>query len=181
MEGAPGSIRWLNMPLDDKAGWDGYLKHRPMHVPATVEIGVSTARGVAGPTSNFVYAVAADADADFVYNMAKWMHRSYDAYKNTHPLAARMSLQLFRGYLDRTPVPVHEGTVRYLREIGQWSDADDVWNAKAIKQMDAWIAARRAALAEAAANKVKIDFKNPAFVEIVNKHIGPLEVFRSRL
>ena len=181
MEGAPGSIRWLSMPLDDKAGWDGYLKHRPMHVPATIEIGVSTARGVAGPTSNFVYAVAADADADFVYNMAKWLHRSYDAYKDAHPLAARMSLKLFRGYLDRTPIPVHEGTIRYLREIGQWSDADDVWNAKAVAQMDAWIAARRAALAEAAANKVEINFQNPAFVEIVNKHIGPLEVFRSRL
>ena len=72
-----------------------------------------------GVTSNFVYSVPADADAEFVYNMAKWLNESHDAYKGTHPLAARMSLELFRGYLDRTPLPVHEGTVRYLREIGQ--------------------------------------------------------------
>ena len=181
MEGAPGGIRWLPMPLDDKEGWKGYLTHRPMHVPAAMEIGVSTARGVHGATSNFVYSVTADADVDFVYNLAKWMHRSFDAYKDTHPLAARMSLALFRNYLDRTPIPVHEGTIRYLREIGQWTAADDAWNAKAVAQMNTWIAARKAALAEAAEKKVEINFENPAFVEIVKKHTGTLEVFRSRL
>ncbi|MEC9344698.1 MAG: TAXI family TRAP transporter solute-binding subunit [Pseudomonadota bacterium] len=181
MEGAPGSIRWLGMPLDDAAGWDRYLSHRPMHIPAETELGVATARGVPGPTSNFVYTVTADADADFVYNMAKWMHKSYDAYKDTHPLAARMSMTQFRKYLDRTPIPVHEGTVRYLREIGQWTEADDAWNTKAIDLMAKWNAARKAAINEAREKKVELDFKNPEFIALLEKHTAGLEVFRSRL
>ncbi|MAS42715.1 MAG: hypothetical protein CML46_13165 [Rhodobacteraceae bacterium] len=181
MEGAPGSIRWLPMSLDNKEGWAGYLEHRPMLVPSTMSLGVKTAQGVDGVTSNFVYSVPADADAEFVYNMAKWLNESHDAYKGTHPLAARMSLELFRGYLDRTPLPVHEGTVRYLREIGQWTDEDDVWNQAAIEKMDAWMEAREAAMAEAQEQGVRPDFQDEAFLAIIEKHTKDLEGFRSRL
>ena len=181
MEGAPGSIRWLPMTLENKEGWDGYLAHRPMLVPSKMTMGVKTAHGVDGVTSNFIYAAPADADADFVYNMVKWLVESHDAYKGTHPLAARMSLELTRGYLDRSPIPLHEGAVRYLREIGQWSDADDVWNQAAIKKMDGWIEARKAALAEAQEKGIRPDFQDEEFLGLIEKHTEGLEGFRSRL
>lgn len=181
MEGAPGGIRWLSMPAEDTKAWDGYLSFRPDIVPAKIELGVSTARGVGGLTSNFVYVVPVDADEAFVYNMAKWFHTSYDAYKGSHPLSARMSLELFRGYLDRSPFPVHPGTVKYLREIGAWTDADDTWNKEAIEKMDKWIAARKAALAQAKADGVKVDFQDEAFMKIFREHTKGLEVFRTRL
>ncbi len=181
MEGAPGSIRWLNMDHDNTDGWSGWLSIRPMHVPAEISLGVSTARGVQGLTSNFVYATMADKDVDFVYNLVKWLHENHDEYKDTHPLAARMSIDLLRGYLDRTPMPVHEGTVKYLREIGKWSDADDEWNNAAIAKMDAWMDARRAALAEARQAGVTIDHRNEDFLAIMRKHTDGLEIFKTRL
>jgi len=181
MEGAPGSIRWLSLENDNQEGWDGYLNYRPMLIPTEIDLGVSTAQGVGGATSNFLYVVPADADTDFAYNMAKWFHESFDAYKGTHPMAARMSLELFRGYLDRSPLPVHEGTVKYLREIGAWTEQDDAWNNAAIKKMDRWIAARKAALAEAREKDVEIRFENQAFLDIIAKHTEGLEGFRSRL
>lgn len=181
MEGAPGGIRWLDMPIERKEGWDGYLTHRPMLVPTTIDLGVATARGVGGVTSNFVYAVPADADADFAYNMAKWLHQSFDAYRSSHALAERMSLAHFRAYLDRTPLPIHEGTVRYLREIGAWTEADDVWNDAAIAKADRWVAARTAALAEARETRVEINFENEAFLAILARHAEGLEGFRSRI
>lgn len=181
MEGAPGSIRWLSMDPENTQGWDGYLTYRPMLIPTEISLGVKTAQGVGGVTSNFLYAVPATADVDFAYNMAKWMHQSFDAYKDTHALAARMSIELFRGYLDRTPLPVHEGTVKYLREIGQWSDADDTWNDAAIAQMDSWIAARQTAMKEAMEQGVEINFENQAFLDILAKHTDGLTGFRSRL
>ncbi|EAQ04990.1 hypothetical protein OB2597_06890 [Pseudooceanicola batsensis HTCC2597] len=181
MEGAPGSIRWLSLDPDNSEGWDGYLEHRPMLIPTEITLGVSTAQGVGGVTSNFLYAVPADADTDFAYNMAKWLHESHDAYADTHPLAKRMSLELFRGYLDRTPLPVHEGTVKYLREIGEWTDADDQWNDAAIEKMDAWLSARQEAMAEARDQGVEIQFENQEFLDILNKHTEGLEGFRSRL
>ena len=181
MEGAPGGIRWLSMDPDNKEGWDGYLTYRPMLIPTEISLGVQTAQGVGGVTSNFLYAVPASADVDFAYNMAKWLHTSFDAYKDTHALAARMSLDLFRSYLDRTPLPVHEGTVKYLREIGAWTEEDDAWNDAAIEKMDRWIAAREAAMTEAMEQGVEMDFENQAYLDIIAKHTEGLEGFRSRL
>ena len=181
MEGAPGGIRWIGMPIEDTAAWERYLEVRPDAIPGTIELGVSTARGVPGAISNFLYSASPDLDEDLVYNLVKWLHTSYDSYKVTHPLSTRMSLDIFRGYLDRTPYPVHPGTIKYLREIDAWSDADDQSNAAAIARMDQWIAARQVALDEAAKAKVKPDFQDPAFMEIFKKHTDGLEIFRSRL
>lgn len=181
MEGAPGGIRWLEMPLENKEAWDRFLKYRPMLIPTKIDLGVATAKGVAGITSNFVYTVPASANVDFVYNMAKWMHKSFDAYKGTHPLAARMALDKFREYLDRSPLPVHDGTVKYLREIGAWTEKDDVWNKKATAQMESWVKARKTVMDEARKAGVKIDFKDEAFLAIHKKHTEGLEGFKTRL
>lgn len=181
MEGAPGSIRWLPLPAADADGWTRLLAVRPMWVPSEISFGVRTARGVEGATSNIVYAVTADADEDFAYNMAKWMHESYDSYKSTHPISTRMSLDLFRDYLDRTSMPVHPGTIRYLREIGAWTAEDDVWNRNAVARMDAWVAARQAALDEARDKGVRADHDSEAYLEILRKHTEGLEGFTSRL
>lgn len=181
MEGAPGGIRWLDLPMDNTEGWAAYLGDRPMLVPTEITFGVKTAHGVEGATSNFLYAVPADADEDLAYNLVKWMHESFDDYKDTHPLASRMSLEQFRAYLDRTPLPVHPGTVKYLKEIGEWSEEDEANNQKAIETMDIWIAARQAALDEARENRVTPDFQNEEYLEIFNKHTEGLEGLRSRL
>lgn len=181
MEGAPGGIRWLDMDQDNKEAWDAYLEHRPMTVPVTINMGVSSARGVDGLTSNFLYSVPADADDEFAYDMAKWFHQAYDDYKGSHPLSTRMSIDVFREYLDTSPLPVHEGTVRYLKEIGEWTEEDDAWNQEAIEKMDAWIAAREAALAEAREKRIKPNQDNDEYMEIFEKHTEGLEGFRTRL
>lgn len=181
IEAAPGSVRWLGMPASNKAGWEAFLDVRPMLIPAEIEIGVSSARGVESANSNYIYSVLPDADIDLVYNLAKWMHNSFDTYSGTHPLSARMSLGIFRSYLDKTPMPVHEGTIKYLREVGEWTEADDEWNSAAIKKMDSWVEARKAALAEAREKGVEVKFNNQAFLDILAQHTKDLEVFRSRL
>ncbi|HDZ55197.1 MAG TPA: TAXI family TRAP transporter solute-binding subunit [Pseudomonas xinjiangensis] len=181
MEGAPGGIRWLPMDLDNAQAWAGFLEHRPMVVPGTINMGVSSAKGVDGLASNFLYAAPADVDEEFAYRMAKWFHQSFDQYKGSHPLSTRMSLDVFREYLDRSPLPVHEGTVRYLKEINVWTEEDEQWNQEAIQKMDSWVAARKAALAEAQASGIKPNANDEQFMAIVQKHTQGLEGFRTRL
>ncbi|MFL1404519.1 TAXI family TRAP transporter solute-binding subunit [Marinobacter sp. M1N3S26] len=181
MEGAPGGIRWLNMDQDNKEAWSGYLEHRPMIVPTEISMGVSSAKGVDGLASNFLYAVPADAEEEFVYNMAKWFHQGFPDYKGTHALATRMDVKVFRDYLDRSPLPVHEGTVRYLKEIDVWTEEDEARNNEAIAKMDKWIEARKAALAEARDKRVTPDYNDEEFMAIFEKHTEGLEGFRSRL
>lgn len=181
MEGAPGGIRWLEMDIDDQESWARFLEHSPMSIPATINFGVSSAKGVGGLTSNFIYAVPADADADFAYAMAKWFHQSYDDYKGTHGLATRMQMDVFRTFLDRSSIPVHEGTVRYLKEIGQWSEADEAANQASIEKMDRWISAREAAMEEARDQRIVPDPDSEEYMAIFNKHTEGLEGFSSRL
>lgn len=181
MEGAPGGIRWLPLDMDDTEAWNRFLDFRPMSIPTEISLGVESARGIDGATSNFLFSVPADADEELVYNLARFFHDSFDDFVDTHPISARMSLEQFRAYLDHSPLPVHEGTIRLLRELGAWTEEDDAWNAEAIERMDAWIAARTAALEEARANRVRPDPDSAEFREILDRHTEGLAVLRSRL
>lgn len=181
MEGAPGGIRWLSMDLNNKEAWERFLGERPMAVPVTINMGVASARGVDGLASNFLYAARADVDEAFAYTLAKWFHLSFDRYRGSHPLSSRMSIKVFRDYLDRSPLPVHEGTVRYLREIGAWTEEDDQWNQEAIEKMDMWIAARQAALDEAEESGIRPNVRDERFLAIMNRHTEGLDSFRTRL
>ncbi len=181
MEGHPRGIRWLDQPLDDTEAWAGWLSVRPAHVPATIDMGVSTARGTDGLVSNFLYWATPDTDEDLIYNLAKWFHQSHDAYKETHALAARMSLEHFRNYLNGSPLPVHDGTVRYLREIGAWTEEDDEWNEAAKEQVDRWLEARRKGMEEARSAGVRPHWEDENFQRIMRKHTEGLEIFRTRL
>ena len=37
--------------------------------------------------------------------------------------------------------PLHEGAIRYLQEIGQWTDEQQAWNDAAVAEIEALIAA----------------------------------------
>jgi len=181
MEGAPGGIRWLNMDVDNKEGWEGFLQYSPMSIPATIQFGVKTAVGVDGLTSNFIYATRPEMDADAVYALVKWMHESYDDYKGSHPLATRMSLDMTLSYMKSSPIPLHEGTVRYLKEIGEWSDEDEQLRQEAIEHMDQWVEARKAVMEEAREKRITPAADNEEFVKLHQKHTRDLEGFKSRL
>lgn len=181
MEGAPGGIRWLNMDLDNTEAWQRFLEHSPMSLPATIPFGVKTSVGVDGLTSNFIYATRPDMDADTVYTLAKWFHENHDRYKSTHPLSARMSLEVTRSYARRSPIPLHEGTVRYLKEIGEWTEEDEKLNQEAIQHMDQWVSARKAVMDEAREKRITPSADNDEFVKLHEKHTGHLTGFSSRL
>jgi hypothetical protein len=180
MEAHPSKIRWLDVPFKDKDGWKRYLDVRPTTIPAKLTLGVPSAIGVEAVTSGFLYWARADADQEMIYRITKWFHQNHEDYKATHALNARMGVKYFREYLDYAFFPVAEGTVRYLKEIGQWSAADDKWNNEAIALMDRWVKARNAALDEAKAKGVKIHWENKEYLDILGKHTKDIPVFRLR-
>jgi TRAP transporter TAXI family solute receptor len=181
MEAHPRGLRWLNMPLADTESWQRFLEIRPMALPTTIDFGVKSAIGIESIGSAFLYFSRPDTNQEMIYRMAKWFHEAYDSYKDVHAIAPRMSVERFRSYLNHNPLPIAEGTVRYLREIGLWTDEDDKWNEEAIQLMDRWVAARNAALDEAAAKKVRVHFENQEFIDIFNKHTEGIPVFKTRI
>ena len=145
------------------------------------DFGVPSAIGVEAMTSPFIFWTRPDVDQETVYQLTKWLHERFEQYKGVHAINARMSMTHTRKFLDRSPFPVAEGTIRYLREIGQWSEADDKWNQAQIELMDRWIAARNAALAEAKSKKVKLHWENKEYLDILKKHTEGLPVFKTRM
>ena len=181
MAGHPRGIRFLSQPLDDTEAWKGWLRYRPTHVPTTINFGVPEAIGADGLSSSFNYWTRAGMDEETVYGLAKWFHEGFDAYKGVHALAPRMSIEHFRSFLNFQPMPVHPGTVRYLREIGQWTEKDDEWNSAALDLMNRWLAARKAANEEARTRSVRTHWENQEYVDIIKKKTADLPIFRTRL
>ena len=181
MEAHPKKLRWLPQPLTDKKGWKGWLAYRPTHIPTTMNWGVSSAVGVDALSSNFIYWTRPDVSQEMIYRLAKWFKENYDSYKGVHKVAERMSLEQLRSFLNFCPHPVAEGTVRYLKEIGQWTAKDDQWNEEAIKLMDRWIKARNAAIDEAKSKGVKLHWEDKGYLDILKKHAAGIPPFMARV
>lgn len=181
MEAHPQKIRWLAMPLSDTNGWNAFLQLRPTVIPSTMDFGVPSAMGVDAIASNFIYWTRPDVDQEMVYLLAKWFHERFDNYKDVHAIAKRMSLNHMRNFLNHSAFPVAEGTIRYLKEIGQWTEADDTWNNAQIALMDRWVNARNAAIKEANAKKIKIHWENQEYISLLKKHTEGIPVFKTRM
>jgi TRAP transporter TAXI family solute receptor len=181
MEAHPKKIRWLSMPLTDKEAWKRWLKIRPTSIPTTLDWGVPSALGVDALSSNYLYWSRPDLSQEMFYRLAKWFNESFESYKTVHATVGRMSLQQFRNYLNYSPFPISEGTVKYLKEIGQWKAADDKWNGEANKLMNQWVKARNAALDDAKAKGVKVDWKSKEYLNLLNKYTAGIPPFTARV
>lgn len=177
----PIGVKWLDLPLTDKEGWKRLLKYRPTAIPAEISWGVKSAVGHHGYTSNFLYWISRDADPELVYNLAKWIYTKFDTFKTADKALTRMDMKIWRAFLNYCPAPVHESTVKYLKEIGQWAAKDDVWQAKAVKQVDAFVQAYKKATAEAKSKKIKINSTNKKWTDLWGSHKKGLERLATRV
>jgi len=116
-----------------------------------------------------------------VYNLTKWIHSKFDEYKTADKALTRMDMKTWRAFLDRCPAPVHESAVKYLKEIGQWTAKDDVWQAKAISQVDAFYVAFAKATAEAKKKRIRINTTNKEWTDLWAKHSKGLERLAARV
>ena len=139
---SPRGIAYAPLMADNDAGWAGLLKVLPIMSPSDEDVAAGLAEGEIAKMAAYRYPVittTADKSADDVYAFIKALDETYDMYKDGTATMGRWSLdQSGRPAID---VPFHEGAVRYLREIGVWTDEDEAWNQKRTERMDALVAA----------------------------------------
>jgi len=104
-----------------------------------------------------------------------------DRFKEAFGTLHRARVEVFRGFLDSYSIPVAEGTVRYLKEIGQWTSGDDQWNQQAIELQNKYVEAWQAASAQAEKSGVEIDAENEKWIELWEFYTEPLDLFEMRL
>jgi TRAP transporter TAXI family solute receptor len=139
---SPRGIAYAPLEADNAAGWEALLEVLPIMGPSDEDVAAGVPEGEITKMASYRYPVittTADKSADEVYAFIKALDETYDMYKDGTAAMSRWSLDLAgKPAMD---VPFHEGAVRYLREIGIWTDEDEAWNVRRTARLDTLSAA----------------------------------------
>lgn len=125
-EATPKGLRWVPLPprSEDPAAYDRYRKIMAGYVPQKTTAGVKSSMGVNMDHAFQANHVRADEDPEFVYQLTKWLDEKHAMYKADFTHAYMMSVDNLVLFLETGALqPLHEGTIRYLKEKGKWKDA----------------------------------------------------------
>ncbi|WP_306152087.1 TAXI family TRAP transporter solute-binding subunit [Roseovarius sp. MMSF_3281] len=158
MESSSRGLDWAPMPKDNADGWEAIISVASFFAPATATQGA----GITEEDPAQIFAVRypmitvyADADADEIYNFTKALDETYDIYANATKATARWKLS--EAGVTPADAPFHPGAIRYLEEIGVWTEKDAAWNEARLDRLnavtEAWDAAVEAALDEGVSDK----------------------------
>ncbi|WP_246710162.1 TAXI family TRAP transporter solute-binding subunit [Martelella soudanensis] len=148
-EGGRG-FHWLDMSADNAEGWDRVTKRASLFQPITMTTGAGISEENPAELLGYSYpqlTTLASTDEDEVYNLLKALDQVFPDYQNTNAVMPNWNLEKS----GRTPAgaPFHPGAVKYLRERGLWTDADQAWNDQRIAEIEEtkemWAAATAAA------------------------------------
>jgi len=152
IEASPRGLQYPIMAHKDKAGWARMNKVAPFFIPfmGTEGAGMSKDKPVEGATYPYpVLMTYASANADLVYNMTRAMVELYDDYKAGAP--GNNGWALDRQRFDWV-VPLHDGAIKYFKEIGKWNANLQKHNDGLIKRQQvmaaAWDANKKSAPAD---------------------------------
>ncbi|RVU39115.1 TAXI family TRAP transporter solute-binding subunit [Hwanghaeella grinnelliae] len=139
---SPRGLIWPKIHHDDKEGIARMQAVAPFFQPNMAKVGANIDGGPAYEGAGYSYPVLvamADQDADLVYNMTKAMVELFPEYDGKAPGIGGWALdkQNFQWV-----APYHDGAIKYYKEIGKWTDADQAHNDKLIARQtalqDAW-------------------------------------------
>lgn len=147
---SPRGIHWVDLPPDNKAGWDRLAKVAPFFGPRTEPIGAGLSAEKPGRMMGYRYpvlVVRADMDANQVYQFMKALDETFDLYRGATAVMSRWRLS--QSATPPIDAPFHEGAIRYLKEKGVWTAESQAWNDRRLKRLNALRAAWTKAQAEA--------------------------------
>lgn len=181
LEGSPYGIRFLD--LDAKKYPEAAA--RLLELQPTSDFGIpvlacKSAQGVRAIRMAMFYVVSKDTSAELTYHLAKWLDENFDAYKEMHPTIRCMSTEVFRDVLDTMILPVHEGTIKYLKEKGRWTEQDDKRQAYNVELVNKYVQAYKAAIADADKKGIKVDPYNEDWMSLWGEYKKNFPIFKVR-
>jgi len=179
-EAGPRGLSWVE--LDYKKDPEGAARHVAEHPDITLAIitnGPPSALGVYGMTTMGPLLVMADKDPELIYHLLKWIDENYDLFKGNHPIAAGMTMDNVMTLAETHFIPIHEGAVRYLQEIGRWTPAAEERRQYNIDLIDTYIKDWNAALLEADKKGIEVNPKNKEWIELWYSYRDPIPVLGS--
>ncbi len=152
---SPRGLQYPTVPHADKAGWARLNKIAPFFIPFKGTEGAELSKDKPAEAATYPYPVLmsyASAETDVVYNMTRAMIELFDEYKAGAP--GNNGWALDRQRFDWV-IPVHDGAIKYFKEIGKWNANLQKHNDGLVKRQkvlaDAWAATTKSAPPDAAA------------------------------
>ncbi len=144
LENSPQGLHWLEFPEDDVEGWKRVQEITPwVSYNEYTDGGAGIEEGGTRdfPATRYPQVVTyANQSADEVYELMKYIDETYDLYKDVDPVMHNWEME--KSGRPKASAPFHEGSIRYLKEIGIWTEEDDAWNEHQIERtktlQDAW-------------------------------------------
>jgi TRAP transporter TAXI family solute receptor len=182
LEAGPYGIKWLSfdMSIDPEAAerWRDVKPLTFFGVPPKEMKIIKSAEGLPlWGNSNF-FTAKAELDDELVYNLVKWLNENLDRFKSKHDSAYSYSVNEFRKTLDTSFIPLHNGTVKYLKELNMWSAEDAKRQAYNLSVFDSYVKAYQEAIADAEAKNIKINPQNAEWMDLWASHKKDLPVIR---
>jgi TRAP transporter TAXI family solute receptor len=167
LQNNPKGIRVLPLPYkEDKEGAARFLEVNAVESFGECTVGIKEALGLPSIVQPYFHYWSANADPDLLYNLTKWFAENYDAYKDNEPSLPSMTLDNFIATLDYTPFPVHEGTIKYLKEKGFWTSENEARQQRNIELIDKYMKAYKEAIAMADEKKIDVKVTNQAWIDL---------------
>jgi TRAP transporter TAXI family solute receptor len=123
---SPHGIKWFDMPASDKDGWARVVKVTPWAAPvADNAAGLKQGEKVTGlGYEQGIYAYPWTSD-DVVYAFCKAMKEGNEAMMKMGPDPAQWTWAQAISLEGLMNCPYHNGTVKYLKDIGAWTPAHE--------------------------------------------------------
>lgn len=171
VEKNPYGINWIDLNAKgDPAGSKRFREVDPMVNFGVVHSGVASAIGHWGIVGINFEVTRADADAELIYNLVKWLDENYKRFKDKHPANLFRNRETFMEGLRHTFLPCHDGTVAYLKDIGLWTKAHEIRQAENKELVDRYAAAYKQCMCEADEKKIWVARENEEWVKFWNDY-----------
>lgn len=114
---------------------------------------------------------SAKEDEELVYNLFKYFMEHEDTIVPTYDSFQYFwNLETYADFAATTPIPIHEGVVKYLKEVGVWTDAMQARQDYNVALVDWYTELYQAALQDAAAQKITVDYTNDEWNEFWSQY-----------
>lgn len=166
----PHGIRWLDCNWEkDPEGARRFLEVDPLLGFGPMRGGVASCQGVWGTSGSSLYCANAATGADLIYHLTRWLDENYPRFKDAHPWNLTCTREILQDELKHTFIPLHEGTIRYLRELGEWTEQLERRQRRNLDLLDRYLEVDREALALAAQKDITVADDSPDWRELLSQ------------
>ncbi len=162
LESSRRGVWWPEFPASDKEGWKRLQAVAPYLLPMR-NYGAPGMPPEGMQTMSYSYPMLLTydwQDEELVYQVTKAVDEGFPLYKDKYPAMAFWARS--KSIVVGIPSPFHNGTVRYLKEVGVWNQDFENWQKGQVQKQERLAKAWTAAVAEAKKQGVKGD-DFPAF------------------